>query len=405
MISRFYAKNYRGLQMDALELGRVNLFIGPNNSGKSNLFGALSFLFDMFGRAEEARGTLEAALARRANGPVVTRGAGGEARLEWEFGPPASYAVTLRTETSGATVIAGEEVRSEAYSGGPYTFHAIASGNSLSWSSDGPQAASGVIGLSDETRVRSILRHVPVARGRDEAEWRDVSGDYLLGGGRVAVEEVAARAQHLRLSSFVPSDAVEPQPAASARTLDDRGRNLVNLLHAWLAMPGFGARLVAELGVLLPSLEDVRVFEGGGYRWVQMKLDGSWQNLNELSDGTVTAVMLATLLFSPERRGTLCLDEPELNLHPAWARTVASWVLRQSCWEQVLVSTHSPEVLDPFTEHVQRGEVNLFVFQRADSGFRVEPCAPERLLHQLDAGWLLGDLYRIGEPALGGWPW
>jgi hypothetical protein len=61
--------------------------------------------------------------------------------------------------------------------------------------------------------------------------------------------------------------------------------------------------------------------------------------------------------------------------------------------------------MDPLTDLYAQGEARLFVFQLRGEGFVLEPRAPEQLATLLDEGYLLGDLYRIGEPALGGWPW
>jgi hypothetical protein len=35
----------------------------------------------------------------------------------------------------------------------------------------------------------------------------------------------------------------------------------------------------------------------------------------------------------------------------------------------------------------------------------LKPLSPEVLKTQLEEGWELGDLYRVGDPTVGGWPW
>jgi len=37
--------------------------------------------------------------------------------------------------------------------------------------------------------------------------------------------------------------------------------------------------------------------------------------------------------------------------------------------------------------------------------FSVSPLSKEMLEDRLHEGWQLGDLYRVGDPSVGGWPW
>jgi predicted ATPase len=122
-----------------------------------------------------------------------------------------------------------------------------------------------------------------------------------------------------------------------------------------------------------------------------------------MSDGTLKALWLALLLFSPVQQSLLAIDEPELNLHPAWLKVIGGWLQRFCSAEQLFVSTHSPDLLDTFTEGFRTGQVALFVFGAGEQEIRrVETPELDEFFRE---GWELGDLYRIGEPKLGGWPW
>lgn len=74
MITRFEARGYRNLDT-ALELGRVNVLIGPNNSGKSNLLKAIRFIGD----GVASRGGPD-----RSWGPVIRRH-GGREMVSWDL--------------------------------------------------------------------------------------------------------------------------------------------------------------------------------------------------------------------------------------------------------------------------------------------------------------------------------
>ena len=115
-------------------------------------------------------------------------------------------------------------------------------------------------------------------------------------------------------------------------------------------------------------------------------------------------MLLLLMLNLPEENGIsmLAIDEPEMNLHPAWQKMLAAEVLRCQSFKQCFISTHSPDFLDEFTEEFLSGEVNIFVF---DPSRRI----PLRLLDRNELApeltdWTLGDLYRVADPVIGGWP-
>ena len=126
---------------------------------------------------------------------------------------------------------------------------------------------------------------------------------------------------------------------------------------------------------------------------------------NDLSDGTIKALFLTLLIHVPINDGfsMLALDEPELNIHPAWQQIIGRWIQYSGNFEQCFISTHSPDLLDTFTEGFKRGDVGVFVFDpRAEKAVRV--LKYERLKEELE-DWELGDLYRVNDPSVGGWPW
>lgn len=48
--------------------------------------------------------------------------------------------------------------------------------------------------------------------------------------------------------------------------------------------------------------------------------------------------------------------------------------------------------------------MNIFVYDPAGRS-TFKPLDRERINGELEKGWLLGDLYRVNDPAIGGWPW
>jgi predicted ATPase len=124
--------------------------------------------------------------------------------------------------------------------------------------------------------------------------------------------------------------------------------------------------------------------------------------LDEMSDGTVRMLCWAIILNSPNLPSLIVIDEPEVGLHVQWLSYLAEWIKNAAARTQVIITTHSPDLLDKFTDCLE----NVHVFESSNSEqtlFHVKPLSRERLQDRLDEGWELGDLYRVGEPEVGGW--
>jgi predicted ATPase len=93
----------------------------------------------------------------------------------------------------------------------------------------------------------------------------------------------------------------------------------------------------------------------------------------QFSDGTIRFICLATALLQPKPPSTVVIDEPELGLHPFAIETLAALLHEVAAGNrtQLLVSTQSPGLLDHFdAEHliVVDREDGASVFRRLDSG-------------------------------------
>jgi len=70
--------------------------------------------------------------------------------------------------------------------------------------------------------------------------------------------------------------------------------------------------------------------------------------------------------------------------------------------KQIIVTTYSPDLLDHFTDCLE----NVLCFASENrTHFSIKPLSKPMLESKLEEGWQLGDLYRVGDPSIGGWPW
>ncbi len=71
-------------------------------------------------------------------------------------------------------------------------------------------------------------------------------------------------------------------------------------------------------------------------------------SIEHISDGTLRYLLLLSILFNPERGSLVCLDEPEISLHPDMINTIAEAIKQASKDTQLLIATHSPLLLNSF---------------------------------------------------------
>ncbi len=81
--------------------------------------------------------------------------------------------------------------------------------------------------------------------------------------------------------------------------------------------------------------------------WMQRGSDYPF-HVNQLSDGTLRFIALATALLQPDPPATMLFDEPELGLHPYALNLFAALVKKAAMKTQIIVSTQSALLLDNF---------------------------------------------------------
>ena len=116
-----------------------------------------------------------------------------------------------------------------------------------------------------------------------------------------------------------------------------------------------------------------------------------------LSDGTLHYLCLLAMLCHPTPPPLICIEEPEMGLHPDILPTVAELLLDASQRTQLIVTTHSDVLISALTDYPE----SVLVCDRDISGTQLRRLEKEQL-----EGWLqkyrLGELWRMGE--IGGNP-
>lgn len=184
--------------------------------------------------------------------------------------------------------------------------------------------------------------------------------------------------------------------------LHSTGENLGTVLHELLTRHDYRAYaddLRDFLRSAYPWFEEVNVETAYGVTGkvvVRVREKGAYRamELSDLSDGMVRFLCLAAAMLNPLPPILIVLDEPEVGLHPRLLPIVADMIKLASERTQVLVTTHSPDLLNCF----DLDDIAVMTRQESRAVWN-RPASRDSLRKMLDAvsGDTLGDLHRSGE--------
>jgi len=126
--------------------------------------------------------------------------------------------------------------------------------------------------------------------------------------------------------------------------------------------------------------------------FVQEKGLGRPVPATRLSDGTLRYLCLLSILCHPSPPPLICLEEPELGLHPDILPTIAELLIDAAQRTQLVVTTHSDILVSALTEIPE----TVLVCERDESGSHLRRLEADTLKKWLE-NYSLGELWRMGE--------
>jgi predicted ATPase len=182
--------------------------------------------------------------------------------------------------------------------------------------------------------------------------------------------------------SDLPTDALLPQLVNLGLVLNDlENRN------EW-------GRFNELMQKFLPRFKRLttRVFAGS----VQVNLleDGLSAPIpaTRLSDGTLRFLALLAILLNPQSATMICIEEPELGLHPDGISLLAELLTEAAQETQLIVTTHSDVLVSALTEQAE----SVLVCDYLENGTTLYRLETEKLDLWLK-DYRLGDIWRSGK--------
>ena len=320
MLRKVRIQNFKSLKDVTLELQKVNLLIGPNNSGKSNFLKGL----ELWGKS-------------------------------------------ILDETNGKFIKTKEDLEE-------YSFKH--SNDDLIFEIDAKNKINGV-----ENRFERIIR---LDENSLLTTFTNFDGypfpnemSLSFNNARDFINSLKRNnLQNIRIYKIFPETFVKPQPISGIINyfLSENGENIVALLdflkdeHKVLYR-----KLEEDLHKCIPEFTDInlktvesprndpRTYKKWGLGKENVKY---WSN--ELSEGVLYFIALLCIIHQPNPPKLLLLEEPEKGIHPRRIREVIDFIFQlvEEKDIQVIMTTHSERVLDEFEDIPE----SVFVFDKDEEG-------------------------------------
>jgi len=391
-ILNLHIQGFRSLYDVEWQPGDLNIIIGPNGSGKSNLLRTLEML------ALSASGKLSQQVLRE----------GGMEPLLWD-----SKVTKLQFEILCTPLDPTRDVQRDSMT---YVLELVRLGSSSAYRIDHEI-------LGNFHLYRQGIKPKPLIfleRSSSSAVIYDDQENRLAASEELVPQEeslLSLAAGPFTINKYIPmyqgwlshwliyhdfqtcqgAQARQPAIARMETAITPDGSNLVQVLHTlYESSRDFRQELNLAMKAAFGDDFDELNFPPAADQRVQLRL--RWKSLihsqstADLSDGTLRFLFLIAILSNPNPPPLIAIDEPETGLHPSMLPIIAEYAKNASKRTQVILTTHSPELLDALSEF----SPTITTAKWVDGKTHLDVLSGESLKYWLKE-YTLGKLYRSGE--------
>lgn len=333
-----------GPEPRTLDLKSLNILIGPNAAGKSNLIEALALM----------RATPIPAASSSSDVRAIIRRSGGVSEWVWKGAPGNSasldlvvshpkgkksqllrHAFSFRAEKR--FVLHDERVEDQypdLAHAEPYFYYRF---------QDGKPAINSVAGKKRNLNRETIDIELSIlAQRRDPEQYPEISH----------LADIYEKMRIYREWSFGRNTVFREPQRADMRNdrLEEDFSNLGMFLSRLQKTPRAKAAILSGLQDLYEGVTDFNLIVEGGTVQVFFTEGEFSVPATRLSDGTLRYLCLLAILCDPDPPPLICIEEPELGLHPDILPKLSDLMIRASENTQLIVTTHSDVIVDAMSD-------------------------------------------------------
>jgi predicted ATPase len=369
-----------GTQGEEIELQPLNVLIGPNGSGKSNLIEAFNILkatpMDMITPIRKGGGTSEFIWKGKRETPTTQI----EAILDY---PDGKYSQSLHYHLSFTVahqkfLLVDEVVQNPDSGAEYYRYHHRRGADIMA------TTAEKYHHFDPEYPNQSIF---------SQRKEPDNYPEILYLGNQFSAIELY---RNWHIGRDLEPRHLQRTDLPEHPLLED-GSNLGLVLNDLQFQLG-SQPVIEQFQKFYAEADELSIKIMGGVVQIFVREQGLSQPIaaTRLSDGTLHYLFLMALLLDPSPPPLLCIEEPEIGLHPDILGTIADMLIEASHRSQLIVTTHSDALISTLPPE------SVLVCERDDEGSHLRRLEPEPLKEWLE-NYTIGDLWRMGH--IGGKPW
>lgn len=325
LLCRVSMKRFRSFPAASVELDNPTFLVGQNGAGKSNFADVFAFL------AEAMTIPLSTVFERRRGiatvgyRDAISRAFNLGLRVELANVNPvtrrAIYAFELGPDAGRGFEVVREQCVVELTDGSRNWFDRVRSGFRSSADSLKPVLDTSALAL-------------PMIAGDKRFYW---------------VLRFLTNMQAYRIEPAVLRETQDPSDGTRLRPDGSNAANVLREIER--ESPGDWQKIRALLQSIAPGTVDLRPKTQGDK--LSLEFTQKATNAREvkfpafnMSDGTLRALGLVAAIFQQSRPSVLIIEEPEATMHPGALGAVLDLLRHAGRFMQVVVTTHSPDVLD-----------------------------------------------------------